>query len=139
MNNSAKAMRAECQCGQLRVDLPGPSAAVVACHCIACQRRSGAPFGVLAFYPADQVTISGDARRFDRPTDEGNRFESFFCPHCGSMVYVRAGKHPMLIGVTVGAIADPAFPAPVRSVWEQSMHNWVAMPQAAQHHPKGRG
>jgi len=30
-----------------------------------------------------------------------------------------------LCGVAVGAIADPDFPAPVRSVFEQSKHAWV--------------
>lgn len=132
-------MKAECQCGQLTVELPGYTAAVVACHCVACQRRSGSPFGVLAYYLADQLAIVGKAMRFERPTDEGNRFESFFCPNCGSTVYARAGKHPTMIGVAIGAIADPNFPAPVRSVWEQSMHKWVTLPNDIQHFPSGRG
>ena len=132
-------MKAQCQCGQLAVELPGPTPVVVACHCIACQRRSGSPFGVMAYYPADRLEISGEASRFERPTDEGNTFETFFCPTCGSTVYARAGKHPTMIGVALGAIADPDFPAPVRSVWEQSMHRWVAVPGDVQHFPKGRG
>ena len=132
-------MRAECQCGQLSIELPGPTPAVVACHCIACQRRSGSPFGVLAFYPADQISIVGEVKRFERPTDEGNRFETFFCPECGSTVYARAGKRPTMIGVAVGAIADPGFQAPIRSVWEHSMHHWVTVPGEVQHFLKGRG
>ena len=132
-------MKAQCQCGQLSVSLPGPTQAVVACHCIDCQRRSGSPFGVLAYYLADQISITGDARRYERETAEGNSFESFFCPECGSTVYVRAGKHPSMIGVAVGAIADPAFQAPLRSVWEKSKHHWVLMPGDIEHFPKGRG
>ncbi|MCJ2187446.1 GFA family protein [Novosphingobium beihaiensis] len=132
-------MKAQCQCGQLTVALPGAASTVVACHCNACQRRSGSPFGVLAYYPADQLAIHGEATRFERPTDEGNRFETFFCPSCGSTVYARASKHPTMIGVAVGAIADPEFPAPARSVWEQSMHRWVKLPDDIQHFPKGRG
>ncbi|WP_218775982.1 GFA family protein [Sphingomonas sp. TZW2008] len=112
-------MRAQCQCGQLAAQLPGPTFAVVACHCLACQRRSGSPFAVLAYYPVDQVEIVGEARRFTRPTDEGNRFETFFCGDCGSTVYAKAGKHPSMIGIPVGAIANPSLQPPVRSVWEQ--------------------
>jgi hypothetical protein len=111
---------------------------VIACHCTACQRRSGSPFGVLAYYPADQLSITGEAKRYERVTDEGNRFETFFCPDCGSTVYAKAGKHPAMIGVAVGATADPTFQAPIRSVWEQSMHSWVTMPEGMQHFPKGR-
>jgi hypothetical protein len=132
-------MRAQCQCGQLAVALPGPTAAVVACHCIACQRRSGSPFGVLAYYPEDQLALSGKATRYVRATEAGNAFETFFCPTCGSTVYARAGKHPTMIGIAVGAIADPDFPAPVRSVWEQSMHKWVTIAGAVEHFARARG
>jgi hypothetical protein len=93
---------------------------------------------VLAYYAADEVSFEGEAKRFERPTDEVNRFETFFCPNCGSTVYARAGKHPAMIGIAVGAIADPDFPAPARSVWEQSMHGWVSIAGDVQHFPKGR-
>lgn len=132
-------MKAQCQCGQLSAELPGSTDAVVACHCIDCQRRTGAPFRVLAYYPAEQVQISGEAKQFTRPTATGGTFDNFFCPHCGSSVYVRAGKHPDMLGISVGAIADADFSAPARSVWEQSMHRWVEMPEGLQHFAKGRG
>jgi hypothetical protein len=137
-SQGAGLMRAQCQCGQLTVELPGPSPAVVACHCIACQRRSGSPFGVLAYYPEDLLTVAGEGKRFERATDEGSRFETVFCPECGSTVYARTAKHPSMIGVAVGAIADRTFPAPVRSVWEESMHHWVTVPGEVQHFAKGR-
>lgn len=130
-------MNAQCQCGQLTVALPGPTPAIVACHCIDCQRRSGSPFGLMAYYAEDQVVIAGAARRFARSTAEGNVFETFFCPTCGSTVYARAAKHPGLVGVAVGTIADPGFPAPVRSVWEESKHHWVTIPGEIPHFPRG--
>jgi hypothetical protein len=136
--NKGEAMRAECQCGQLSVELPGPASAVVACHCVNCQRRSGSTFGVLAYYPADQLNVEGEAKRFERPTATGGEFETFFCPGCGSTVYAKASKHPTMIGVAVGAIADPEFQAPVRSVWEQSKHHWVTISGEVQHFPQGR-
>jgi hypothetical protein len=39
----------------------------------------------------------------------------------------------------VGGFADPKFPAPVRSVWEQTRHAWVELPDAVQHFAQGRG
>lgn len=32
------------------------------------------------------------------------------------------------IAIPVGAFADPAFPAPAFSVYEERMHRWVTMP-----------
>jgi hypothetical protein len=77
------AMRAMCQCGGFVVELPGPTPAVVACHCIDCQRRTGSPFGVLAYYLADQVTITGASTRFERATASGGVFETYFAGCAG--------------------------------------------------------
>ena len=131
-------MKAQCQCGQLSATLPGPSPSVVACHCADCQRRSGSPFGVLAYYPGDAVKITGGATCYERPTASGDTFASFFCPICGSTVYARANKHPTLIGIAVGSICDPTYPAPVRSVWKEGKHDWVVIPEPVEHFPRGR-
>lgn len=130
-------MRAQCQCGRLTVDVAGPSPATVMCHCTACQRRTGSPFGVMAYYPVDTLTIAGEATRFARVADSGAEFETFFCPHCGATVYARAGKHPGLMGVAVGAFGDPAYPPPVRSVWEEQKHGWVAVPDGLPRFTRG--
>ena len=58
----------------------------------------------------------------------------YFCPDCGSTVYWKADNLPAMIGVAVGAIADPNFPAPVRSVFERSKHAWVGIDGAGIEH-----
>ncbi|TPE60596.1 GFA family protein [Sandaracinobacter neustonicus] len=131
-------MIATCQCGQLKAHLPGPAEAIVACHCLACQRRSGSPFGVIAYYPQAQVQLSGEASLFVRLADSGTPFETGFCPICGTTVHVRTGRHPESIGIPIGTFADPAYPAPVRSVWEETKHGWVVIPGDIQHFPRGR-
>jgi hypothetical protein len=78
-----------------------------------------------AFYPADAVTISGTAKEFSRRADSGAYVHGYFCPNCGSTVYWKAEKLPTMIGVAVGAMADPNFPVPARSVFERSKHAWV--------------
>ena len=131
-------MDARCQCGQLSVALPGPSTSVVACHCRACQRRTGSPIGVLAYYPSKSLKITGSAKRYDRAAEAGGVFENYFCETCGSTGYVRAAKHPAMLGVAVGAVGDANFPAPVRSVWEEAKHHWVSIPEPTERYPKGR-
>lgn len=108
------------------------------CHCIDCQKRSGSQFGSIAYYPAESVTVAGEAREFSRGTDSGNTFTTGFCPACGSTVYAKASRLPEITGVTVGTIADPAFPRPLRSVYEQSRHHWIELPAEMAHHPRGR-
>jgi hypothetical protein len=37
------------------------------------------------------------------------------------------------VAVPVGAFADPAFPAPTRSVWESRRHPWLEPPEDVEH------
>ena len=129
---------AECSCGSLRVTAEGEPQAVVACHCIDCQRRTGSVFGVGAYYPIDQLTMSGESQSYSRPTDAGHQFTTYFCPRCGTSMHWVSGKNPGLVGVAVGAFADCAFPPPMRSVWERSRHGWANIDTASQHFDKGR-
>jgi hypothetical protein len=117
---------AQCQCGALRIAVTGDEEAVVACSCSACQRRTGSVLGVGAYYARDQVAISGEAREYVRTADSGHAFHSFFCPTCGSSLYFYSARDPNRIGVAVGAFADPDFPAPARSVFDESKHKWIA-------------
>ena len=132
-------MQASCQCGKLTAAVAeGADAMTVMCHCLDCQRRSGSPFGSIAYFPGDAVTISGSPREFTRPTDNGYSFTTGFCPECGSTVYARASRMPEITGVPLGAFADPSFAQPLRSVYEQSKHGWVPLPEGLTHHPRGR-
>ena len=129
-------IEARCSCGALALSLPEPSRLVVACHCLDCQRRTGAPFGVGAFYLVEAVTISGTPKPYVRTAASGGKVSNYFCPDCGSTVYWQADNLPAMMGVAVGAIADPDFPSPVRSVFEQSKHGWVEI-AGAEHFQQG--
>jgi hypothetical protein len=132
-------MQASCQCGKLTATVAdGAEAMTILCHCRDCQRRSGSPFGAIAYFPHEAVAISGTPREFTRPTDAGNTFTTGFCPDCGSTVYAKASRMPEITGVTIGTLADTAFAAPIRSVYEQSKHAWVSLPEGMTHHPRGR-
>jgi hypothetical protein len=123
--------RATCQCGSLTATISDDAEPFVAlCHCIACQKRSGSPFGVMAYYDDHEIVIAGDVREYTRPSDTGNTFTTGFCPTCGSTVYGRGSAFPGITGITVGTISDPALPTPARSIYEQSRHDWVALPDA---------
>jgi hypothetical protein len=120
---------AHCVCGALRLMMREPTKLVAACHCLACQRRTGTSFSVNAFYAADTVEVSGAAREFIRIADSGRKVRMYFCPTCGSTVYWKPDALPTIIGVAVGALADPNFPAPTTSIFERYKHQWVILPE----------
>ncbi len=124
---------ASCSCGQLSAEVDGDPIRVSVCHCLACQRRSGGVFATQARFRRDQVTISGQGTDFVRTGDEGTKARFTFCPVCGVTVYYRRDGQQDEIAIPVGVFADPTFPGPTFSVYEERMHGWVVMPKDIEH------
>jgi hypothetical protein len=124
---------AACSCGQLRVTVEGEPVRVSVCHCLACQRRTGSVFGAQARWPEERVRIEGRFNEYTRYSDEGEERTSRFCPDCGATVFYTGESQPGIVAVPVGAFADPAFPPPAFSVWEERMHPWVGLPDRLEH------
>ena len=124
---------ARCSCGQLTAVVTAEPLRVSVCHCLACQRRSGSVFAAQARFPASAVTVGGASSTFVRVGDDGGRCRFHFCPDCGATVYYVADDMQEHVAIPVGAFADPAFPAPGVSVYEERMHRWVVMPPGIEH------
>jgi hypothetical protein len=99
------------------------------CHCLECQRRTGAVLGTQARFRRDQVTVAGQATAWKRRAESGNELTFHFCPICGSTVYWEGTGFPEFIAVSIGNFADPNFPEPTIEVWEQSRHAWLTLPR----------
>ncbi|MET0384825.1 MAG: GFA family protein [Polyangiales bacterium] len=123
---------AACSCGQLNLVAEGDPVRVSICHCLACQRRTGSSYGYQARFPPACVTVSGEAQRWTRAADSGNRIDQYFCPVCGATVYYILRDAPDIIAVPVGAFADPTFDSPCFSVYESRKHRWVNVPPSAE-------
>jgi len=124
---------ASCSCGQLSLVARGAPIRVSVCHCLACQRRTGSTYGVQARWKSEDVTVTGASSEWVRTGDEGGRARFHFCATCGATVWYRIEGDPDTTAVPVGAFADPGFPAPTFSVYEERMHAWVSVPEDAEH------
>jgi hypothetical protein len=119
---------AACSCGQLHLTIEGESVRISTCHCLACQRRTGAVFSNQASFRREQFTFTGKATTWNRTAESASVVTFNFCPTCGSTVYWESESFPGRVIVAIGNFADPSFPAPIVSVWEQSRHPWVSLP-----------
>ena len=126
---------AHCCCGSLRAEATGEPAFVAACHCMECQRRTGSPFGVSAYFPKEQVCTEGPSKVYLRGSDSGRKIKIHFCPDCGSSVFWYAEVVPDLMGVAFGTFADPSMPRPMRR--DRWMPAW-SLAFSLRFHPAGR-
>jgi hypothetical protein len=125
MSGAMKRRAATCACGQLRVNCAGDPVKVSLCHCLDCQKRTGSAYGIAAFFSREDVEQEGEFRTYRRGSDSGFAVNFHFCPHCGSTVFWGPERKPDAVGVAVGSFADPAFPSPSQSVYDERRHAWV--------------
>lgn len=118
---------ATCRCGQLRATCTGDPVRISVCHCLACQKRSGSAFSAQARWPDTQVDLAGAHREYVQAGGSGSIATFHFCPTCGATVAFTNAALPGTTAVPLGAFADPAFPPPTVSVYEERRHGWVAI------------
>ena len=119
--------RAACSCGQLRLEIEGEPSRVSMCHCLECQRRTGAVISNQARFHREQITFAGQATAWSRKAESGNALTFYFCPTCGSTVYWEGKGFPGYVAVAIGNFADPKFPAPAHER-RQSKNSTIVSP-----------
>jgi hypothetical protein len=115
---------ATCRCGRFSATCTGEPTRISVCHCLDCQKRSGSSFAAQARWPNAAVEYAGAFNEWST-TGENGKATFRFCPNCGSTVAYSTEGMPDLTAVAIGAFADPAFPQPEYSTWEERKHAWV--------------
>jgi len=118
---------ASCRCGQLTATCEGEPVRISVCHCLDCQKRTGSAFAAQARWPDERIVVRGESKTWVRIADSGHRATYSFCPECGSTVAYIIEGWPGVVAVPMGAFADPDFPAPRFSVYENRKHPWTAV------------
>ena len=135
-DTSERVHKASCRCGNLNVTYEGPiPKRRTLCHCNSCQLRTGTAFSIQGRFPRDKVTIEGESSTWKFPNELGPEvtYRScdsggatyHFCPTCGTTVYWEIDVAPEIVGIALGTLTDPSFPAPVISAFEAYGHPWA--------------
>lgn len=115
---------AQCLCGKVKLTCEGEPDPVIMCCCRLCQRRTGAPVHIGAWFAIENVRFEGETKTYVRTDgDLGLEVTHNFCPTCGTTVWWPG--IPGKIGIAGGCFADPDFPPPTVSVYEQTRHPWI--------------
>ena len=120
---------AACSCGQLHLTIEGEPSRIAMCHCLACQRRTGAVISNQARFRREQVTFAGKSTAVDADSRKRQRDDlSIFVRRAALPSSGRTKAFPGHVTVAIGNFADPDFPAPTIAVWEESRHPWISLP-----------
>jgi hypothetical protein len=113
-----------CNCGAVRYVARGEPVIVAHCHCLACQRASGAGHATGALFPSDAVTIDGKLSEYKYRSDRNTEVTRAFCPECGSHIYGCNTGMPGYFNITLGTMDDPTDLVPQVAVFGRSRRPW---------------
>ena len=112
-----------CLCGAVQLELAGPPAELLHCHCRMCQKAHGAAFATFAMLRPDQLTITRGAGCIETYRSSPG-IDRRFCGLCGStLAFARAGADRVGLAASVIDSELPALPG--RHVYEASRVSWL--------------
>jgi hypothetical protein len=114
-----------CQCGAISYEAQIDPARVTVCHCLDCQKFSGAPFRASVPATAENLTIlRGSPTVYVKTADSGNRRAQGFCGNCGSSLYSADAEDTKVYMLRLGVIAERDTLPPQRQIWCESALSW---------------
>jgi hypothetical protein len=87
----------QCHCGAITYEAVVEPDTIGICHCLDCQRLSGAPFRANILAPAAGFRIlTGTPRAYVKSGDSGAQRIHAFCEDCGSPIYSCGVNEPRI-------------------------------------------
>jgi hypothetical protein len=113
-----------CLCGGISFEVTAEPVMAGHCHCLDCQKSSGAGHVNLIAFPADAVKVAGETCGYESRADSGAVVTREFCPTCGSRMFGRSTSMPGMRTVNAVAFDDPSIFKPMMTVFAARRHAW---------------
>jgi hypothetical protein len=121
-----------CLCGAVRYAIDIPVTELRACHCVHCQKTSGAGGSVNAIVPDTAFRITGGApKRYEALAASGRTLHRYFCGDCGSPIYSRRANKPPFVAVRIGTLDSPPPMKITANIWTRSARPWAFIDPAS--------
>lgn len=119
-----------CLCGSVSYEVFGEPVIVAHCHCVDCQRLTGAGHSTGAMFPVSHLTTTGRLAEFKLQSNNGNEVTRVFCPSCGSPLWGRNTAMPGFVTISLGTFEDASSFAPSVTIFARNRWPWDVMDDA---------
>jgi hypothetical protein len=116
-----------CLCGGCSYEIEGEPTVVAHCHCLDCQRLSGAGHTTGAMFAEPAVRLSGSVGTFELVSEAGNTVTRLFCATCGSPLFGKNTGMPGFMTVMAGTLDKPDDLVPQVAIFARSRRPWDVM------------
>lgn len=119
-----KILKGGCLCGAVRYEITGDPVMTGHCHCLDCQKASGAAHGTFGAWPEPAVKITGKLKTFKTKADSGKMSSRSFCPECGSWLVGHPESVPGIMAVTLATLDNPEAVKPQMRFYDKRRISW---------------
>jgi hypothetical protein len=107
-----------CLCGQVRFSFDARPMAINACHCIDCQKLTGATNLLMVLVPSAAFKHEqGEVQRYRKRADSGREADYARCANCGTRMWHEPLATPHHIFVAAGTLDDRSWAVPASHIW----------------------
>lgn len=120
-----------CHCGNINYSAEIVPEKIILCHCIDCQKMSGAPYRGVVISSDETFSMTGTIKDYVKKTAaSGTPRAQGFCPECGTHIYATAiGDMPADTArpymIRLGTVDNNETLKPTAEIWCDSRQAWV--------------
>jgi hypothetical protein len=112
-----------CICGTARYVCSHAPLAMLNCHCLDCQRPSGAPFASGCIVRVSDISITGALKTYSVRAGSGK-------------LVTRGEAAPGVRSIRFPTLDNPSEFHPLVDIWTSSAQPWVCLNQEIRHYPR---
>lgn len=113
-----------CLCGACSYEIEGDPVVVAHCHCLDCQRLSGAGHTTGAMFREAGVRLKGDPAIYRMRSDAGSTVTRLFCGKCGSPLFGKNTRMPGFMTVMMGTLDTHEGLSPQVTIFARTCRHW---------------
>ena len=116
-----------CSCGAIRYTCREEPYTAFICHCLDCQKNTGAPFSLDVIVPIEALEVIGNLEGYKTVTDTNDEVTRKFCKECGSPILNQPHNHPNVVALKVSSLDDPSWIQPQAHLWIIRKQPWLKL------------
>ena len=106
-----------CLCGAVTWQLDARPLGINACHCIDCQKMTGATNLLMLLAHSADFSHEGAVARWRKRADSGREIDIVRCAVCGTRLWHEPLSSPEYVFVAAGTLEDPSWAVPASHIW----------------------
>jgi hypothetical protein len=114
-----------CHCGKITFQAEADPNTVILCHCTDCQVLTGSPYRAsLQAHNNTLQLLTGHPKIYVKIAEDGSPRNQFFCPDCGTPLYVTGAGKTDPVNLRIGCLAERKQFRPNKQIWCRSALSW---------------